>query len=257
LPDIPTADILFAADKFGLAAVTVAIPLYNYAVYVEEALESARGQTLAAIDLVVVDDASTDDSLGVALRWVEQHADRFNRVVVMRNRVNSGLASTRNVGFDAAETPYVLPLDADNSLRPDCCEKSLAVLQDSRAAFAYPMIQCFGGSDHVIGLQSFMPLRFASNNYVDAMALVAKWAWAAVGGYVHIEFGWEDYDFWCRCIERGIWGLHIPEILADYRFHEASMLRTATEIPENKRKVVSTLEGRHPWLSILPNQSVD
>jgi glycosyltransferase involved in cell wall biosynthesis/SAM-dependent methyltransferase len=254
LPDIPAADILFAVDKLDAAEVTVVIPLYNYAGYVEEALESVRQQTLATIDLVVVDDASTDASLDVALNWMRQHSDRFNRAQVMRNRNNSGLARTRNVGFDAAETTYVLPLDADNRLRPACCEKSLAALRGSRAAFAYPRIQCFGSSDHIIGLQPFTPLRFASNNYIDAMALIAKWAWATIGGYEHIQFGWEDYDFWCRCIERGIWGVHIPEILADYRFHDSSMLRTATDVPENKRQVVNTLESRHPWLSILPDQ---
>jgi len=205
----------------------------------------------------VVDDASTDHSLDVALAWVRRHADRFNRVLVMCNRSNSGLARTRNVGFDAAETHYVLPLDADNRLRPECCETSLAALQGGRAAFAYPKIQCFGGSDHVIGAQPFEPLRLASNNYIDAMALIAKWAWAAIGGYEHIKFGWEDYDFWCRCVERGIWGVHVPEILADYRFHETSMLRTSTDIPKNKQLVVSTLESRHPWLSILPDQPAD
>jgi glycosyltransferase involved in cell wall biosynthesis/SAM-dependent methyltransferase len=257
LPDTPEAETVYAADKLGLAEVTVAIPLYNYANYIEEALESVRAQTLAAIDLVVVDDASTDHSLDVALAWVRRHADRFNRVLVMCNRSNSGLARTRNVGFDAAETHYVLPLDADNRLRPESCEKSLAALQGGRAAFAYPKIQCFGGSDHVIGAQPFEPLRLASNNYIDAMALIAKWAWAAIGGYEHIKFGWEDYDFWCRCVERGIWGVHVPEILADYRFHETSMLRTSTDIPKNKQLVVSTLESRHPWLSILPDQPAD
>ena len=50
---------------------------------------------------------------------------------------------------------------------------------------------------------------------IDAMALIAKWAWAAVGGYAHIPYGWEDYDFWCRCVEHGLWGQQIPEILAD------------------------------------------
>jgi glycosyltransferase involved in cell wall biosynthesis len=183
---------------------------------------------------------------------MRRHADRFNRTILIRNHNNSGLARSRNAGFDAAETQYVLPLDADNRLRPNCCETSLAALRGGRNAFAYAKIQCFGDSNHVIGLKPFTPLRFASGNYVDAMALVAKWAWAVIGGYVHIEFGWEDYDFWCRCIERGIWGVHIPDVLADYRFHGSSMLRTLTEIPANKRQVVKTLESRHPWLSIMP-----
>jgi len=91
-PDIPQSAIEFAADSFGTAQVTVVIPLYNYANFIEEALESVRQQTLSAIDLVVVDDASTDASLAVALAWVRQNAERFNRVLVVRNLANAGLA---------------------------------------------------------------------------------------------------------------------------------------------------------------------
>ena len=43
------------------------------------------------------------------------------------------------------------------------------------------------------------------------MALICKWAWAGVGGYTHIQYGWEDYDFWCRCVEFGFWGRQAPE----------------------------------------------
>jgi glycosyltransferase involved in cell wall biosynthesis len=91
-----------------------------------------------------VDDRSNDDSLAVALRWVQSHAARFNRVILLRNRANSGLARTRNTGFDAAETPYVLVLDADNRLLPECAAACLRTAQDTGAAFAYPVIRKFG-----------------------------------------------------------------------------------------------------------------
>ena len=248
--DLPEADTVFVADSLGVADVTVIIPLYNYEMYIEDSLASVRDQTLEAVDLVVVDDASTDRSLEVAQAWIEREAPRFNRVLIMRNRVNSGLARTRNVGFDAAETPFVVPLDADNRLLPGFCSRTLTSLQGTCAAFAYTKIQCFGTMDHVIGTEPFSPIRFASGNYIDAMALVAKWAWAAVGGYVHIDRGWEDYDFWCRCIEHGFWGTHIPEILAEYRVHDASMLRTLTDLRHNKQQLIQELSHRHSWLSL-------
>ena len=248
--DIPRATVEFRADQFSEADVTVVIPLYNYAHYIEEALESVRDQTIPRLDLVVVDDASTDTSLQVAVAWAQRHAHRFNRVLVVRNEANSGLGRSRNTGFDAAETPFVLPLDADNRLRPDCCATLLDALRESRAGFAYSILQCFGAAEHVIGIEPFAPMRFASSNYIDAMALVAKWCWAKVGGYTHIDFGWEDYDFWCKCVEHGVWGQHVREILAEYRVHVSSMLRTATDRPDNKRKVIRQLEDRHDWLTI-------
>jgi glycosyltransferase involved in cell wall biosynthesis len=121
--------------------VTVIIPLYNYASYVEEALESVRTQTLATLDLIVVEDCSTDDLLAVALRWLEANAARFNRALLLRNHVNSGLGPTRNAGFDAADTPYVLPLDADNRLLPNCAAECLRVARETGAAIVYPVIR--------------------------------------------------------------------------------------------------------------------
>jgi glycosyltransferase involved in cell wall biosynthesis len=234
----------------GDAAVTVIVPLYNYAGFIVEALESVRAQTLEALDLIVIDDASTDASLSVAREWAERNHARFNRILVLRNRANAGLARTRNTGFDAAETPFVLPLDADNRLLPTCCARTLDAARAAHAAFAYPGIQYFGGMNDVIGTAPFMPMKLAGGNYIDAMALVAKPAWAAVGGYAHIEHGWEDYDFWCRFAERGLLGVRVPEVLAEYRVHEASMLRTATDVVDNKPKVIAALQSRHAWLSI-------
>jgi GT2 family glycosyltransferase/glycosyltransferase involved in cell wall biosynthesis len=254
-PQIPESETIFASDKLGEAAVTVIVPLYNYAVFITEALESVRAQTLDALDLIVIDDASTDDSLAVARDWAERNQSRFNRILVLRNRANAGLAHTRNAGFDAAETPFVLPLDADNRLLPDCCARTLAAAREAGAAFAYPAIRYFGGMDHVIGTAPFVPMKLAGGNYIDAMALVAKPAWAAVGGYAHIEHGWEDYDFWCRFAERGLLGVRVPEVLAEYRVHQASMLHTATDVAENKRQVIATLEARHTWLSIPYRES--
>jgi glycosyltransferase involved in cell wall biosynthesis len=249
--DIPPAETVFQSDRDGVAEVTVVVPLYNYAHYIEEALESVRLQSLSPLDLVVVDDASTDDSLAVALAWIRRHASRFNRIVVLRNHTNAGLARTRNVGFAMAETPFVLPLDADNKLRPDCGARCLAAMHTSQAAFVYPSLQCFGSVDFAIGEAPFTANRLIGGNYIDAMALIAKWAWAAVGGYVHIDNGWEDYDFWCNCVEHGLWGLHVPEILADYRVHPKSMLRTRTDDLTNKFRLIADMERRHTWLHIL------
>jgi GT2 family glycosyltransferase/glycosyltransferase involved in cell wall biosynthesis/SAM-dependent methyltransferase len=248
--DIPQSEIMFRADSERPTDVSVIVPLYNYAHYVTEALESVRRQTVEDLDLVIVDDRSTDSSLQVALDWTQRNASRFNRIVVMRNHRNAGLARSRNVGFDNAETPFVLPLDADNRLLPHCAERMLATLRSSRAAFAYPKIQCFGDSKHVIGDEAFSPVRFSGGNYVDAMALISKWAWAAVGGYAHIQSGWEDYDFWCRCVEHGFWGLQVPEVLAEYRVHKKSMLSTQTDRHENKLKLIRDLNAGHSWLSI-------
>ena len=120
------------------------------------------------------------------------------------------------------------------------------------AAFAYPRIRQFGTSDALMGEPEFDPRRLGSGNYIDAMAMVAKWAWAAAGGYYvrRDAMGWEDFTLWCRLVELGMYGLSVPEELAFYRVHAASMVNAITEQDDNKRLMVSFVERRHPWLRL-------
>jgi len=251
-PPLSDHEVVFQADRCGSADVTVVMPLYNYACYVEEALDSVREQTLTALDLIVVEDRSTDDSLAVALRWVQSHAARFNRVVLLRNRANSSLARTRNTGFDAAETPYVLVLDADNRLLPECAAACLRTAQDTGAAFAYPVIRKFGASQDLLGTQDYNPHRMIIGNYIDAMALISKAAWVAAGGYNHGRGGWEDFAFWCRLIERGFWGQRVPGgPLAEYRVHANSMMQVSGSQPKVMRRLMDEVTAAHPWLRLV------
>jgi O-antigen biosynthesis protein len=251
-PRIPEHEIVFADDRLGNTEVTVVMPLYNYANYVEEALESVRAQTLAALDLIVVDDRSTDDSLVVALHWLEANTARFNRVLLLRNNSNSGLALTRNVAFDWADSPWVLPLDPDNRLLPECAAACLRVAQASGAAFAYPAIQRFGAESYVMGARDYDPVLLCNGNYIDAMAFIARAAWVCVGGYTDVRGGWEDFDFWCKLVERGFWGERVPgDPLAEYRVHSASMIHNANSQPGAIRRIMDEVSTAHQWLRLI------
>ena len=144
----------------------------------------------------------------------------------------------------------MLPLDADNRLHADCCDMLAGRLRSGPAAFAYPSLRQFGDKQAVFASTPYTPSRLVNGNYIDAMALVAKWAWAAAGGYDNVRFGWEDYDFWCRLAELGLGGEHVPDVLADYRVHRASMLARSTDLYENKLSLIADMHRRHPWLRI-------
>jgi glycosyltransferase involved in cell wall biosynthesis/SAM-dependent methyltransferase len=244
-PKVFPSDIVFEHRKDRDAEVTVIVPLYNYEHHVVEALDSVLAQTLDVLDLVIVDGYSTDDSLGVAKAWCERNAPRFNRLVLLKNRANYGLGFCRNSGFDAADTPYVLPLDADNKLLPACCETLLHAIRKSRTAYVYPSIQQFGDSSAIISNLPYDPKGFIAGNYIDAMAMIDKEAWALVGGYDHVRHGWEDYDLWCRFAELGLRGTWHPEVLAQYRVHQSSIIRTL--VNENYRRLFEDFSARHPW----------
>jgi len=252
LPAMAAHDVLFATDKLSVADVTVVIPLYNYAETVVEALDSARLQTLGRLDLVVVDDCSTDTSLKVVMDWVEGHAGRFNRVVVARNMANQGLGATRNTGFGLADSVWVMALDADNRLRPGCVQACLDTVERTGAAFAYPPIQHFGDNINERNGPKWNPTRLISGNFVDAMALVSRAAWIAAGGYGTVRTGWEDFDLWCCFAELGLRGERLPgEALAEYRVHGSSMIHDAMRNRDKVKWMMGHLKQRHPWLNLI------
>lgn len=249
--ELPSFEIIFKNDQLHSALVTVVIPLFNYAAYIIEALESVKAQTLKDVDLIVVDDQSTDDSLDVTKQWLERNRQRFNRVVLARNRHNSKLGPTRNVGFHLSESEYVFALDADNRLAPECLARCHAMARRVKPAYVYPTLEEFGATSGLIGNLEYTPLKLVSGNYIDAMALVSKAAWLYVGGYRNIRHGWEDYELWCRFAEAGLSGCHAGSVpLAYYRVHANSMLRTTTDAQENKQQLIGTMQALHPWLHI-------
>ena len=200
----------------------------------------------------MVDDASADNSAEVIVAWAQAHHKRFTRVRVARSCRNAGLGPARNAAFAASESRYVLSLDADNRLLPDCCQSLLTLLVREGAAFAYPAMHIFGEGTQAVDRAPYHPVRLVGGNYIDAMALVAKWAWAAAGGYYDRPSarGWEDFSLWCRLAELGQFGVRHPDELAEYRVHAGSMTNTVTETAANKRALVTFVEQRHPWLRL-------
>lgn len=260
LPDVPPHEVLFHQDGLEEAAVTVIITSYNYETFILEALDSVKAQTLEVLDLVVVDDGSSDDSVALITAWMTQHSARFNRLILLKTTVNAGLGGARNCGVTHTETPFFLPLDADNRLLPEACASLLAATTEM-TAYAYPILEQFGEPtrNKVLGDKPYHPMQLVAGNYIDAMALVAKWAWAAAGGYYvsRSAMGWEDYDLWCSFAELGLQGTHVAEILAEYRVHRTSMTSSVTEQDAHKQRVVELVESRHDWIKLVQKAAKD
>lgn len=228
--------------------VTVAVSLFRYGEVVGEALDSVAAQTHPRLELLIVDDQSQDGSAGVAAGWLEANADRFERARLLQPPANIGLSGVRNLAFEHAGSDAVFVLDADNVLMPRAIGTLHQALWASQAAAAYSQLVFFGAGEGIGAADVWDPARFRRDNYVDAMALVRLSAWRAVGGYSQLEYGWEDYDFWCKFVEAGLEGVFVPELLCRYRVHTASMLRTDTAA--QRTRLVETMMTRHPWLHL-------
>ena len=228
--------------------VTVAVSLFRYGAVVGAALDAVAAQTHPRLELVVVEDQGGDGSAEIAAAWLERHADRFERVRLLQPHANLGLSAARNLAFERASGDGVFVLDADNTLLPRAISRLQAALAASGAAVAYSQLVYFGAGEGLGAADVWDPERFRHDNYVDAMALVRRSAWREVGGYARLEYGWEDYDFWCKFVEAGLEGVYVPELLCRYRVHAASMLRTDTAA--ERRRLIETMMSRHPWLDL-------
>jgi glycosyltransferase involved in cell wall biosynthesis len=229
--------------------VTVAISLFNYAQFLPAAVQSIAAQTHQPLELIIVDDVSTqDDSVRVAQEWMEANRHRFTRVLLLQHQRNQGLARSRNTAFAHARGAYVFVMDADNMVYPRAIARLLQAVRDSKAAASYPQLEIFGARRALGTADVWQTEWLGTGNYIDAMALVSVRAWRDVGGYSHIEGGWEDYDFWCKFVEQGYEAVFAPEILCRYRVHSNSMLRTESARSYDSMFIEMTI--RHPWMRL-------
>ena len=230
-----------AFKNYPEPAVTVLISLYNYSAYIDGCLDSVRASRTDGLpggfEVVVVDDCSTDASAKVVEQYMATHD---LPLCLIKKPLNSGLSDTRNLGLQAARSPFIFILDADNEIRPECLLAHYNAMASSDCAMVYGKINQF---DHATrkNLRTFSDIEWnirelISHPMIDAMAMIRKEPVLQLGGY-STEYGrvlphlWEDYDLWLKLAQAGYTGKLIPQILSDYRVHSQSMIR-ATQ-PDN------------------------
>lgn len=120
--------------------VTVIIPAYNASMFIDKCVKSVLNQTEAAIEILIINDGSTDDT---ALK-VQTHANADARIKFVNNSKNQGNAKTRNQAIEMASGEYVLFVDADDWVEPDLVEVALASAVQSKHDLVL-----FGHTEHI------------------------------------------------------------------------------------------------------------
>jgi glycosyltransferase involved in cell wall biosynthesis len=201
-----------------MARISVLLPVYNVEPYVAEALASIQSQTFSDIEIVVVDDGSTDRTL----RIVEQFASTDRRIKVVRRARNHGLSAALNFGLTFCRAPFIARMDGDDIALPTRLEKQLLFLE------ANPNIALVGCATTAIdqsgclipGLGiSHKPITEEAVASTLLLAPPCSHIWLArrevydnLSGYREIEVA-EDYDFLLRAISSGFRITNLPESL--------------------------------------------
>lgn len=117
--------------------VSIIIPCFNAEKWLKEALDSCLNQTYQNIEIVIVDDGSTDNSLEIIKSYKEQFADK----VVYESQPNSGSNPARNKGFSISKGKYILYMDADDYILPERIEKQVRCFQETGADVVFSSVR--------------------------------------------------------------------------------------------------------------------
>ena len=198
--------------------VSIVIPCFNAGQYLDEAVQSALGQTWADLEVVVVDDGSTDAD---TLRLLETAHWPRTRIF---HQSNAGPAAARNYAIEEARGEYILPLDADDSIEPKYVEKAVAVLGSRpNVGCVYCKAMKFGAEEGPWELPPYRLEELVIDNVIFVTALFRKSDWEVIGGFDEkLRHGVEDYDFWVRMVASGKQVVQLDECLFNYRVQAES-----------------------------------
>ena len=221
---------LKSAIMFKPKALTVLMSVYNGEVYLEDAIGSILRQTFTDFDFLIIDDASTDKSSAI----LEKFAKQDSRIKIITNQENYGLAYSLARGVEAAKTPWIARMDADDLSMRDRLDKQINYIEE------HPEIDILGSyalnindDGEILGTRT-VPLEHKNisrliwtNPLIHPTVLFRRSAILKIGSYYsktrqRIP---EDYQLWFRACAAGLQFANLPEPLIYYRFSEKNFVR--------------------------------
>jgi len=192
--------------------ISIVIPSWNHGAELIQCLATLEVQSYSPFEVIVVDDASTDDTQE---RLKSVHVKYPLRVI--RLETNSGAPVARNRGASQATGEYLLFLDADIELRPHALDVMMQTLQRSGADFCYPSFR-FGWK--LFKGFSFDPERLKHMPYIHTSALMKR---EVFPGFDETLKKFQDWDLWLTIVEKGGKGVWIPEVLFTVKTRKQGM----------------------------------
>lgn len=226
--------------------VSVVITNYNYSQYLGACLDSVIAQTYDKVELVVVDDLSTDNSEEV----IQSYDHAIDRVVWMPGHEGQP-APCRNRGIEEASGELIVSLDADDMIMPTYIEEAVRTFRrHPEASLVYPSTQCFGDSEQRWAAPPWDYGTLIHHNFVVCSSMFRRSMWADVGGYATNVRGIEDFALWVKAAGLGHIGVPLPRQLFCYRVHPNGIFQTDV-VPNHDAKYAQMV--RDLWYLYPPS----
>ncbi len=219
--------------------VSIVIPTFNYGQFLGEAIESALTQTYSPVEIIVMDDGSTDNTAEVA-------ASFGTRIRYIRGP-NRGVYATRQASLEHVRGEFFLNLDADNRLHPECVAKTVHNLQgasDPSCVFVYTQHRHFGDTEGITRFPAYALTELKRRNFIDMGALIKTEIVRRFGFDPAFNTGYGDYDFFLTLAENGFSGVLLDEALLDYRVHGASITHSVNKT-HRQVEIIKRLLHKH------------
>ena len=221
-----------------MTPVSVIIPVYNMQDYLGETLDSILASDYPDLEIVVMDDGSTDNSLAIARKY----ATADPRVIVF-SQPNSGVCAARNNAIRRSRGTYILPVDADNRIAPDYVRLAATTLDNHpEISVVAAEAEFFGKRTGRWHLPPFSLSLLARKNIIDTCAMYRRTDWERTGGYCEDFTAREDWDFWLSVFAGGGGFYRIPKTGFYYRVRSISKRVTDRSA---KRELIRRLNNRH------------
>ena len=226
--------------------VTVYILNHNYKDYLDEAISSVLNQTYSNLDIIIIDNGSSDNSREI----LDKYRDSKKNIRIIEQD-NVGLVAANNIAIEKAKGKYIIRLDADDYFHPDAISILVKTLEDSpKAVLAFPdyfeisitgsilkRIQRFNFNDQV-SLHN-MPAH-------GACTLIKLDVLKSIGGY-DTSFDRQDgYYLWMKLIVGGYEVTNVNQPLFYYRQHPSSLSKDLSKLYTIRSQVIKKIANFHP-----------
>ncbi len=207
---------------------SVVVVSHNYGRFLAEALESIGTQSRLPDEVVIVDDASTDETSAVAARWVADTP--FG--VYLRNEERLGPAATFNLGFERAVGDLVVKLDADDRFSAGYLERLEQGIVGTGADIAYSGVRLFGAESRVIPARRFDRRELMRENYINGSAMMRRSVWERTGGFrPELDgLGLEDWELFVNAVSHGSRAVPVEDCWLEYRRHVNGSRNTVSHL---------------------------
>ncbi len=219
--------------------VSIIITVYNKSEYLKEAIDSALNVNYENIEIIIIDDGSTDSSLNILNNYREN-----KQIRIILNETNRGIVFARNKAINQAKGKFIIQLDADDTIHSEFIRKATPYFDDNDIGIVYGDTYFFGGKNGHFDLGEYSLKKQLSTNQIVITALFKRTDFLKTNGYDNLfSIGYEDWDFWLSIIglNKKVVQLNIPSL--NYRFIYDSRNNSISK--ENLFKIRNNIFKKH------------